>query len=237
MKITICIDYDNLSPTHKTRGIYDVVQKTLSQVSEFFIRKMVRCEIRLYGGWYEGDTLSILSQDLSVKLQNEFPSVIRVLKDDGQIVSIQATAELALSLLEEPSHQLFNTYRRKGRPNNIRIETPDNVGCSSTNCPLPVVKKILQKGHCPNTGCTSGVGPLVYRHEQKLVDTMLTCDLIYLSNQDNDFLFIISADDDFLPPIRTLMLRGAKIIRVHPQISNNLAPIRIGTETLTEIGI
>lgn len=237
MKITVCVDYDNLSQLQKSSGIFGVVQKTLSQASELFTENVGKCEIRLYGGWYEGDSLSLLSQKLSVEIQREFPAVIRVIKENDQIVVIRATAELALSLLEEPSHQLFNTYRRKGRPNNIRVETPASIGCSSPDCLLPIVKKLLQKGKCPSEGCLSGNIPLVYRHEQKLVDTMLTCDLIYLAGQGCDFLFIVSADDDFLPPIRTLMLRGAKIIRVHPQMRNALMPIKIGSETLIELGI
>lgn len=233
----MCIDYDNLSPIQKTSGILDVVSKSLSQASEMFLKTMGTCEIRLYGGWYEGDNLSILSQQISVKIQSEFPALIRVLNGHGDVVVIRATAELAVSLLEEPSHQLFNTYRRKGRPSNIRVETPASVGCSTSTCPLPLAKKLLQKGSCPTPGCVTGGTSLVYRHEQKLVDTMLTCDLIYLSTQECDFIFLVSADDDFLPPIRTLLLRGTKIIRVHPQMSSALLPLKVGGAKLIELGI
>lgn len=237
MKITICIDYDNLSQIQKTAGIYDVAQKILIQSSELFTQLAGECEIRIYGGWYEGDSLSVLSQQLSVKVQSEFPTILRVPKDNGEIVIIRTTAELAVSLLEEPGHQLFNTYRKKGRPNNIRVQMPSTIGCNSPTCPLPLVKRVLQKGNCPTQGCLAGASSVIYRHEQKLVDTMLTCDLLYLSSQQYDFLFIVSADDDFLPPIRTLMLRGTKIIRIHPKMSNSLVPIQIGSETLIELGI
>jgi uncharacterized LabA/DUF88 family protein len=237
MKIAICIDYDNLSPLQKSAGILDVVQKTLLQASEMFLKSIGACEVRLYGGWYEGDNLSVLSQQLSVNIQNEFPALLRVPNDRGGVIILRTTTELAVSLLEEPGHQLFNTYRRKGRPSNIRVETPASVGCSTVTCPLPLAKKLLQKGSCPTQGCVTGGTSLVYRHEQKLVDTMLTCDLMYLANQAYDFIFILSADDDFLPPIRTLLLRGAKVIRVHPQMSNALLPIKVGATTLIELGI
>lgn len=237
MKITVCIDYDNLNPRQKAAGILDVVQRIFSQASGLFSKNLGVCEIRLYGGWYEGDNLSMLSQQLSVQIQSDFPAIIRVFRESGQVAVVRTTAELAVSLLEDPSHQLLNTFRRRGRPSNVRVETPSSIGCSSTTCPLPLLKKLLAKGRCPTHGCISGGNSLVYRHEQKLVDTMLTCDLIYLASQECDFLFIVSADDDFLPPIRTLMLRGAKIIRVHPQMSNALVPITIGSETLIELGI
>lgn len=237
MNIAICIDYDNLSSLQKTAGILDVVQKTLLEASEMFLKNIGTCEVRLYGGWYEGADFSVLSQQISVSIQNDFPNVLRVPNEEGEIIIFRVTAELAVSLLEEPGHQLFNTYRRKGRPNNIRVETPASVGCSTSTCPLPLAKKLLQNGRCPTQGCVTGGGALVYRHEQKLVDTMLTCDLMYLANQAYDLIFIISADDDFLPPIRTLLLRGAKVIRVHPQMSSALVPIKVGTSTLIELGI
>ncbi|EPM1423195.1 hypothetical protein RFD88_000187 [Klebsiella pneumoniae] len=237
MNIIIFIDYDNLSTIQKTSGVFDIVQKTLAQSSSHIFENIVSCEIRLYGGWYEGDTLSVLSQKLTVSIQNEFPAIMRILRDNGETAVIRTTAELAVSLLEEPGHQLFNIYRRKGRPSNIRVETPAVVGCDSTCCPLPIVKKILQKGRCTVQNCCSTSTSVVYRHEQKLVDTMLTCDLIHVSGKNNDLIFIISADDDFLPPIRTLLLKGKKIIRVHPKISNEIKPIRVGTSTLIELGI
>ena len=237
MNITVCIDYDNLSKIQKMAGIYDVVQSMLIKSSDLFSKINAVCEVRLYGGWYEGNSLSVLSQQLSASIQNEFPALFRVPMRNGDIAVIRTTVELAVSLLEEPGHQLFNTYRRKGKPSNIRVEVPATIGCTSSACPLPLVKKVLQKGCCPAQGCSAGGNSLVYRHEQKLVDTMLTCDLLYLSNQRCDILFIVSADDDFLPPIRTLMLRGTKIIRVHPKMSNALVPIKIGKETLIELGI
>lgn len=237
MKITVCIDYDNLSKIQKLAGIRDVLQNIFIKSSDLFSENIGVCEVRLYGGWYEGNSLSVLSQQLSVSIQSEFPELFRIPIRNGGVSVIKTTVELAVSLLEDPSHQLFNTYRRKGKPSNIRVEVPATIGCTSSACPLPLVKKVLQKGCCPAQGCSTGGNSLVYRHEQKLVDTMLTCDLLYLSNQQCDILFIVSADDDFLPPIRTLMLRGTKIIRIHPKMSNTLVPIKIGKETLIEIGI
>lgn len=237
MKIAICIDYDNLEKTQKTAGILNVVSAALIKLSDTFTTNRGTCEVRLYGGWFEGENLSSLSQTLSANIQSDFPTLIRTKLRDGSICILRATAELAFSLLEEPSHQLFNTYRRKGRPSNIRVETPSNVGCSSTSCPLPLAKKLLQKGSCPTEGCTSGGSPLIYRHEQKLVDTMLTCDLMYLSSKEYSKIILVSADDDFLPPIRTLALRGANIVRVHPTLSTNHQPIRIAGSQLMEVSL
>lgn len=237
MKVSVCIDYDNLLQTQKNSGILDIVQRVLNKLCHVFKSGRADCEIRLYGGWYEKDVMTPLSQKISAAIQNEFPAVIRVPTIDGNVCTMVTSAELAVALLEEPAHHLFNTYRKKWRPNNIRVETPANIGCTNTGCVLPLAKKLLQTGGCAVEGCDPKSVPLVYRHEQKIVDTMLTCDLIYLAQQECDVLLIVSNDDDFLPPIRTLLLRGANVIRVHPEISAFHMPIHVGGSKLQEIGV
>ncbi len=180
------------------------------------------CDVRLYGGWYEGVDMSQLAQKLTVSIQNEFPTIIR-LPRDRRIVSLTTNAELAFALLEEPTHHLFHTYRKKGRPGNIRVQSPATIGCLDTSCPLPLVKKILGTGRCPTHTCIGVGDDLVYRNEQKIVDTMLTCDLIYATNLNYDCVVIISGDDDFLPPIRTALLRGTTVARIHPKASSQRA--------------
>ncbi|UOK40121.1 NYN domain-containing protein [Pseudomonas palleroniana] len=236
MKIAICIDYDNLSKLQKTAGITSIIFNALLKSPDITSSDFGTCEVRLYGGWFEGETLSNLSQDISASIQKDFPQLIKIPSDRGTS-KFNVNVELAYSLLEEPSHQLFNTYRRKGKPNNLRVEKQVNIGCAVPTCPLPMARKLLEKGVCPSDGCDNKSKNIVYRHEQKLVDTMLTCDLIYLANRLYDYLMIISADDDFLPPIRTLLLRGLKVIRVHPRMSIDHTPVMVGGKKLIEIGL
>ncbi|WP_202945888.1 hypothetical protein [Pantoea vagans] len=78
MKITVCIDYDNLSKIQKLAGIRDVLQNIFIKSSDLFSENIGVCEVRLYGGWYEGNSLSVLSQQLSVSIQSEFPELFRI---------------------------------------------------------------------------------------------------------------------------------------------------------------
>lgn len=236
MRAAICIDYDNLLDIHKQQGILDVVTKSLMKLPLAASGVRGVCDIRLYGGWYEGNVMTTLSQKVSANIQSEFPSVIRLPSLAGNPCMLTATAELAMSLLEEPAHHLFNTYRRKGRPNNVRVSRPEDVGCCESDCPLSAARKLLATGKCPNTNCST-TGDLIYRHEQKIVDTMLTCDLIYLAQQPYDYLLVISNDDDFLPPIRTALLRGKRVVRVHPKMSMNLTPVNVAGSGLIEVGL
>ncbi|MCL5229617.1 NYN domain-containing protein [Pseudomonas nunensis] len=236
MKMAICIDYDNLHKPQKAAGIMSVISSALIKMPEILESSLGTCEVRLYGGWFEGENLTKLSQDVSVNIQDEFPTILKLPTATG-MCKISVTVELAFSLLEEPSHHLFNTYRKKGKPHNLRVEKQANIGCSTPTCPLPMARKLLEKGFCPSDGCAHSDKHIVYRHEQKLVDTMLTCDLIYLAAQQYDCLIIISADDDFLPPIRTLLLRGSKVIRVHPRLNIGSQPVNVAGRKLIEIGL
>ncbi|MFI8645927.1 NYN domain-containing protein [Pseudomonas iridis] len=236
MKMAICIDYDNLHKPQKAAGIMSVISSALIKMPEIFITSFGSCEVRLYGGWFEGEDLTKLSQDVYVNIESDFPAILNLPAANGTC-RISVTVELAYSLLEDPSHHLFNTYRKKGKPNNLRVEKQANLGCSTSTCPLPMARKLLEKGFCPSDGCAHSDKHIVYRHEQKLVDTMLTCDLIYLAAQGYDYLIIISADDDFLPPIRTLLLRGSKVVRVHPRLNIGNQPVTVAGRKLIEIGL
>jgi hypothetical protein len=179
MKVAVFIDYDNLLGAHKTSGILDVVTKALLRTPIVSLENRGICDVRIYGGWYEGSSMTQLAQNLAVEIQRDFPAIIRLPGSGAGTVLLAATAELAVAMMEEPSHHLFGTYRRKGKPSNLRVQKPQNVGCSDTTCPLPLAAKLLKSGSCPIPACTITAWDLVYRHEQKIVDTMLTCDIIY----------------------------------------------------------
>jgi hypothetical protein len=118
----IFIDYDNLLPTQKTAGILDVVTRALIQISMDTATTRAMCDVRVYGGWYEGTKITRLAENLTVEIQRDFPKIIRLSTSRSGYITISANAELAVALIQEPGHHLFNTYRRKGKPVNIRVE-------------------------------------------------------------------------------------------------------------------
>jgi uncharacterized LabA/DUF88 family protein len=213
----VFIDYDNLTPIQKNNGIFDLLTKVLCLMPGD-LSDRVWCDIRIYGGWYEETQMTRMAQDVAVEIQRDFPSIIR-LPTNGRTASISVVvnAELAVALLQEPGHHLFNTFRRKGKPSNIRVETPNNVGCTDAECILPLMNTLIKAGRCPKPGCSGSRQNLIYRNEQKIVDTMLSCDLIHGGVTKYDAVILISGDDDFLPPLRTVLLHGTPAIRFHPK--------------------
>lgn len=237
MKIAVFIDYDNLLGIHRSSGILNVTTKALLQIPDVLRDTHGVCDIRVYGGWYEESSLTRLAQDVSVSLDREFPSIIRAPNKSGEIARFSATAELAYASMEEPSHHLFGTYRKKGKPSNLRVQNPADVGCADLSCPLPLVKKLLKRGTCPSLACIVGRSDLVYRHEQKIVDTMLACDMVFAPSQNYDHLVLFSGDDDFLPPLRTVLLRGTPVSRFHPKPNRHRTPLSVRGAPLTDIDL
>lgn len=233
----VFVDYDNLLPTQKTAGILDVVTRVLVQVPWDPSITRGNCEVRVYGGWYEGNQITRMAQDLTVELQRDFPAIIRIPLVNNNNLTLKANAELAVSLLQEPGHHLFNTFRRKGKPSNVRVEKPSDVGCVDTSCVLPQMKQLLKSGNCPKAGCTVSNCDLVYRHEQKIVDTMLTCDLIHAVDRVSSRVILVSGDDDFLPPLRTVLLRGGAAVRCHPKPSAQRTVFPLGGFQLLEVDL
>ena len=237
MKLALFIDYDNLLDGHKSLGILDVATKALLQTPLSSSSARGSCDIRIYGGWYEGLTMTQRAQDLAVAIGDKFPAIIRVPRQGGGVIALAANAELAVAMMEEPSHHLFGTYRKKGKPGNLRVQRPTEVGCTDTACPLPLAKKLLKSGKCPTSSCSVTAADLVYRHEQKIVDTMLTCDMIYAPTQDYQHLILVSGDDDFLPPLRTVLLRGTAVSRFHPKPNRLRTALTIRGAQLTDIDL
>lgn len=233
--LTVFVDYDNLMPSQKSVGILNVVTKALMQVPLTLGGLRTRCEVRVYGGWYEGASITHLAQDITVELHRDFPAIIRLPNSIGDVTTVTTTAELAVALLQEPGHHMFNTYRRKGKPCNIRVESPTTVGCADPDCILPLVKKLLKTGRCSKLGCSVTAPELVYRHEQKIVDTMLACDLIYAADGGAQRVILISGDDDFLPPLRAVTLRGATAVRFHTRPNSQRTSFPHGGGKLIEM--
>lgn len=215
--LSIFVDYDNLSGKQQADGLLSVIEKVISQlvISERVGLTSRHSEVRVYGGWYEGDSMTAKGEELVARIGEEFPHTIRVPVNDSHF-SIHVSATLATSMIVEPRKHLFSTFRRKQRPSNIRVLSKSAVGCVDQSCVLPLVKKTIEKGVCQGNGCSQNSTQVLYRNEQKLVDTMLSCDMLATTG-DTEVVILISGDDDFLPPLRVLALREQLVVRVHPK--------------------
>lgn len=183
---------------------------------------------RLYGGWYEGMSPTRLVQNLTTEIEAEpFPLPFKYSLANAVRTTV-LSVEFAYSLLAEPHHHLFDTFRKKANAlRAIHCEHPSAVGCvQGITCPLLGMHTLLnaRRPRCPDSTCAIDSQALIYRAEQKLVDTMLCTDLIYLAQQRNQDLVVVTSDDDLWPAIRLALYMGATLYHIEPRPTNLKSP-------------
>jgi hypothetical protein len=218
----ILIDYDNILPLTTKRGIGYIVEKIGSLLDPTEVSNETHINIRLYGGWNEDLKITRRAQILAANISTMFPKMVRV----GPVTSkktLTANAVLAFTLLEFPGEIIENTFRQRGFPKGIRTKHPLSCGCSSPTCPLIAVHEFITQGHITEqTCCTLGPEDLLFKDEQKLVDTMISTDLVFLAQNGSSPIVIVSSDDDLWPAMRVSINSGAKIIQLHTNSEHSI---------------
>jgi uncharacterized LabA/DUF88 family protein len=211
----VLVDYDNIPRVVRQRGVQNVVNKILQTIGVSHLRTSSRVRIRLYGGWYERNTLSRQAQQLAADVQLYYPQGSTI-SDGTSTINIMTVVELAYSMEIDPGHVLEDTYRNRNMPQGLRCNAPPYAYCSNTStCRLFDVYQFIRTDSCPEVGCNVAPFEVLHKSEQKLVDTMLTADIIYLANQSLDNICVISSDDDLWPGIKSALLAGGNILHIH----------------------
>ena len=211
------IDYDNVERAVRQHGVEAVIRTVLRTMPEDILPPGTRISTRLYGGWYQRHRLSATARALSRDVRDSFPSDLSLTALEPER-TVYVSAELALALAISPSTDLVNTYRVRGTPPNIRPRDFPFSGCAlpRLKCPLAQTHQFLDERRCPQRGCSVRPRHVMTRSEQKLVDTMLTADLIYTALHSPKTMIVVSNDDDLWPAIHTSVNLGAVVHHVHP---------------------
>lgn len=213
--MVVLVDYDNVLEIERQRGVQNVIDKILHTIGVSALSSSQRVRIKLYGGWYERSNLSRRAQQLAVDIQHFFPGVVSISDGTSQI-SLFAQVELAQTMEIDPRTTIENTYRIRSMPPGLRCDSQPYRGCTNTAlCPLINVSSFINSGVCPESGCEVLSDDLIRRAEQKLVDTMITSDIIFLASNHNDRLCVVSSDDDLWPGIKSALLLGARVYHIH----------------------
>src|SRR5665213_3270402 len=98
MHLRLYIDYDNLNPGQKSKGLLDLVSRSLLAAIIPTTKTSGRCEVRVYGGWYEETSLTPLAQKIIGEIGDSFPAILPVQNQLGQTGRLTVSADLARSL-------------------------------------------------------------------------------------------------------------------------------------------
>ena len=159
--------------------------------------------IRIYGGWYQDDTLTNrASQLLSIlKLISDgiFPVVIEQRKIEGSI-------DMVFSLFKV-SHVWYNTYQERSGLPKLRIahaNVGDHCSMNKNSCPVHILSRFTRAKSklCHVDGCLTKQDDVFIQRTQKMVDTMMACDVLSFCEEQNvGGVYIASDDIDLFPAI------------------------------------
>lgn len=192
-----------------------MVQRIFDTLGVAALTDTTRFRIRFYGGWYGRAALSQHGQELSAELDAVFPMRL-VVGTRYASLQLRVGAELASSMLADPTHDVLHTLRR-GTPPLYNVHAIPFRGCNEpTACPLAPIEGLIHRNRCPSDGCLASVSAVFPRpKQQKLVDTMLVSDLIYLACTTHNPVVVVSTDDDLWPGIRTALHLGLPVHHIH----------------------
>ncbi|NSW55175.1 MAG: hypothetical protein HPY44_04135 [Armatimonadetes bacterium] len=212
----IFVDYDNIPVSVRRLGLKHIVSMMMNRIGVPPAGPHERVDCRLYGGWYQEDSPTQLCQELAAEILGDFPRAVTVYgeaTDEDVVVRL----ELAYGLLADPDHHLLRTYRLKGSPGNIKCRDPRDAGCLDADCPLQVLYDCVVSGRCPKCGLP--VDSVLYRAEQKLVDTMMTADIIHAVTRGETVVGVASSDADLWPAMRTAIRLGTEVVHIQTRRS------------------
>ena len=209
------VDFDNLLPPYEdcTREAFGLIINQLLDAILHSIPTAERVSIRLYGGWMSNGVLSRRGSDVSAAVSGIrlFPRIsIGSHRVRGDVL-------LATALLAQPAVSFSDTARRRNSVPRLRLSgNPLPAGCAVTSeqCPAKILQKFTSKNskECPVDECMVLCRDAFVVQEQKMVDGMLICDLITLTDeQPSPSCVIVSDDTDFVPALIIGGYRSEKV--------------------------
>jgi uncharacterized LabA/DUF88 family protein len=210
----ILVDYDNIRIEERRKGIFYVIELIVREFNQSEIEEL-NIKVRLYSGWYDEENLTKSAQDLSSEIKSIFPTTIALMDGKMKIINV----EMAYSLISHSGIHLFNTYRIRGFLYGLKSVNPVELGCMENHCPIKTIYDFIKNGKCSICGKIKPKD-VFYKGEQKLVDTMITADMLFLAYNTNGSLCLVSSDDDFTPGIMTALAMNKKIVQVKTKNSN-----------------
>lgn len=214
--IVVLLDYDNVPAALRGDDLPAFVRRVLSALPRAVLPDGAHARCRLYGGWYEEDRLSGRARDLADAIRDAFPSDLRFPSPEGTR-TVPVFVELALSMSIDERLHLFHTYRPRGAPRGLAPRRLPFAGCARPGeCPLVPAHHLLAHGNCPALSCEVAPSEVFRRAEQKLVDTMLTADLIHAARGGRAQVAVVTNDDDLWPGIYTVVKQGAQVHHLRP---------------------
>jgi uncharacterized LabA/DUF88 family protein len=217
--VSLLVDFDNLNDRRGTADasvqVSAYLNRTIRLVAELTLTTEI--DVRLYGGWLQKGVTTRLGSEVAAAVE-----VAGLLPTRHPVTPglLRGGVRLATSLLAVPSTHWPDTFANVAGPQRVRLSrTPRPDGCDSAddNCVARRVMKFTkgQGAQCPEASCGLTAGDAFVHRRQKMVDTMIACDVLELS-RDRAPVVVVTSDLDLLPPVVRAALEGSDVHLVQP---------------------
>lgn len=185
--------------------LQSALDEILTPLQQHLSSPFLEFAVRLYDGWFHDDgTPTELYEMVRRVVRSTYPRRKR---------SARIFVEVATALVSLPEHRVVETVR-KGRGLGrypVHIERPPaNCARPDSGCGALKLKRWFAHG-CPENSCPVNSASVASFKYQKLVDTSLVSDLIWLSRETKT-ICVVSSDEDMLPGLITAARSGANVI-------------------------
>ena len=121
-RLFVLVDYDNLGDFRTAKTLDAVIRHIESRIPNDFMQGISRVEVRLYGGWTTGRSLTRQAQTIGAEIQANFPATTRRLDQSGKLITRILTVAFARSGLFLPSEDLADTFMPRRSVRNVQID-------------------------------------------------------------------------------------------------------------------
>ena len=216
----ILVDYDNLAKNivgchnfgmkpEDCPRVISLVLKSLDEQSTFFrtARPLEKISVYLYNGWYRDVNKTRLAENILKEISYNPNYKTYTL---SSALKVYIDIRLAYGLLSLQQKPFYGTLRRYGP--NIKVYSQYSPCCDLSNQLIKGIKHYTKTGCC--NGCGNDISKAFFSEGQKLVDTMLTCDMHWLAKTKENSVALVSSDDDLVPPIFQQALETSNVYHV-----------------------
>jgi hypothetical protein len=168
-------------------------------------RVVLDLKFRLYDGWFDADGMaSDVHGMLRSYVRNNYPTRRK---------NTRVFVEVAEALISAPSQRLPYTFRSErglGRYP-IKLEKPPPAGCCApSQCHLHALRTWMD-GNCPNPACTVTSDSIASYRSQKLVDSAIVSDAVWVA-RDGEDVAVVSDDEDVIPALIAARAAGRRAV-------------------------
>jgi uncharacterized LabA/DUF88 family protein len=231
----ILVDYDNFF--WEKINMSNLIQSIVTSLSSKDI-EISSINFRIYGGWFVENDITKQRKEASQAISN-WPSIMCIFEKIYRISYIFADALYGYE--HEDIAKITHTFsERNAKLKNVKFHK-DQDSCQETTCAVKKINKWLKsKKACTSPDCKHGFSDYFSRFEQKQVDSHILVDFIQLlHSHENNFVFLMSGDIDFMPGIQYAIASGNKnrIGLLHNETISTYMNEIINNEKLLNINI